>query len=153
MGKLFRKENGAFGLAAGAEIPCAAGECQQMLGMTFCATNARETSLEPPAGKELLNRAHDHRTQRPRLRLESLFVGADIAVKVSLKQLIESSPLGMPRTILPRGFGNNPERSMLLRTIMGLGCEQTRGGRLRPEAKHGGQQTSCGRQAAIDLIA
>ena len=50
--KLFGKENRAFGLTAGAEIPCAAGKCQQMLLAAFRAANARETSLKPPAGRQ-----------------------------------------------------------------------------------------------------
>jgi hypothetical protein len=36
-GEFFGKEDGAFGLTAGAEIPCPAAERQKMPLMTFCA--------------------------------------------------------------------------------------------------------------------
>jgi len=54
-GKFLCKQDGAFRLAAGAEIPRAARICQEMLFPAFGAANARETSLEPPTRKELLD--------------------------------------------------------------------------------------------------
>jgi hypothetical protein len=72
-GKFFAEQDGAFGLAARAEISGAAGE-------------SREAPLKPPTGEELLDRARDLRPQGPRSALESFFVGADVTVEVSLKQ-------------------------------------------------------------------
>ena len=60
--KLFGEQNGAFGLAAGAEISGATGKCQEMLLAAFCTANSGETALKPPTGQELLNRTHNHRT-------------------------------------------------------------------------------------------
>jgi len=70
---------------AGAEIPCPATERQKMLLVTFGAAYSGETSFKPSTGQEVVDRTHHHGAQRPRTRLEALFAGADIAVKVSLK--------------------------------------------------------------------
>ncbi len=43
--QLFSKEDGALRLATGTEIPRAAGECEQMLGLGLWATNPGEASL------------------------------------------------------------------------------------------------------------
>jgi hypothetical protein len=146
--KFFGKKDGALRLAAGAEIPCPARERQKMLLAAFVTANSGETSLKPPTGQEIFYRANDHRAQRPRLRLEALFVSPDVTVKVSFKQLIESRTLGMPGTVLGRGFRNNPARCILIYAKTCFGCLQTRGDRLKVE-EHG----SCGLRAAIDLIA
>ena len=114
--KFFCKEDGAFGLAAGAEIPCPTRVGQKMLLATFVTANSGEPTLKPPAGKELFDRTHHHRAQRPRARLEALFVSPDIAVKVSLKQLMESRAFGMPWTVLGRRFRNNPAAGKPVRT-------------------------------------
>jgi len=147
-GELFRKENGAFGL----EIPCAATERQKMLLVTFCAAYSGEPSLKPSTGQEVIDRTYHHGAQWPRSRLEALFVGADIAVKVSLKQLIKSRSFGMPGAILRRGFRNNAARSILLGATIGMDNERAKGDGRRVQS-HGGQQTSCGFRTATDLIA
>ena len=76
--KFFCKQKGAFGLTAGAEISGAARICRKMLLPTFGAADAREAPLKPPTRKEFLHRTHDHRAQRPGLRLEAFFVSADV---------------------------------------------------------------------------
>lgn len=75
-----------------------------------------------------------------------------VQLKVCLKQLIESRAFGMPWMILRRRFRNHPARNIFLRATIGLGSERTKDNRLRPE-EHDRQQTSCGFQAAKDLIA
>jgi hypothetical protein len=99
-GKFFCKQNGAFGLAAGAKIPCATRESQEMLLATIVTANAGEAPLEPSARKELIDRTDHHGAQRSRSGLETLFASANVTVKVRLEQLIERRPFGMPRTVL-----------------------------------------------------
>ena len=135
--EFFGKEGGALRLAAGAEIPCPARVRQKVLLAAFVAANAREASLEPSTGKKLLHRAHNHRTQRPRLRLKALFVSADIAVEVILKQLIKSGAFGMSRTIL-RWWFSNAAAGVLIREIIWLDWEGAKDDRLMPEG-HVGQ--------------
>jgi hypothetical protein len=119
---------------------------QEMLLPAFCTTNSGETSLNPPAGQEIFDRANNHRAQRSRARLEALFVSPDIAAKVSLKQLIEGRMFRMSRTVLRRRFRNNPALGILIYAKAFFGCLQTRDDRPKLEG-HGGQQ------AATDLIA
>ena len=123
-----------------------------MLLPAFRAANPGEASRKRSAGQEVFDRANGHRAQRSRSRLEALFVSPDVTVKVSLKQLIESRSFGMPGTVLRRRFRNSAAVGILIRAIIGIGCERAEDNRLRPE-EHVRQQTSCGFMAAIDLIA
>jgi hypothetical protein len=119
----------------------------------FVAANARKASFEPSAGKELFDRTRNHRAQRPRSRIEALFVSPNIPVKVRFKQLIKSRAFGMSRTVLRLGFSNKPARGILICIIIGLACKRAMDDRLRPEGVHGRQKTSCGLPAAMNLIA
>jgi len=56
-----------------------------VLGATLGAANPGETSLEAPAGHELLDGAHDDRPERAGARLEAFFVGPDVTVEVILE--------------------------------------------------------------------
>jgi len=69
-GEFFGKEQGAFGLATGTEIPGAARECQKVLRMALCAPNARTSGLKPSTAEELFYGTNHNRTQRTRARLE-----------------------------------------------------------------------------------
>jgi len=137
-GKFFGEEDGALGLTAGAEIPGAAGISQKMLLPAFWAANSSEAALKPATGQELLNGAHDRRTQGSGTGLEALFVSPDITVKVSLKQLVENGPFWMSWPVWGGGFRNNPAIRILIRTKACLGCMRTKDNRLKPEG-HGGQ--------------
>jgi hypothetical protein len=68
--------------------------------------NPRKTSFQAPAAEEVLHRAHHHRPQRSRAGLEAIFIGPDIAVEVSLEQLVEASALRMPGSVCRRPFCN-----------------------------------------------
>ena len=123
-----------------------------MLRMALRTANSRKTALKPPASQKLLNRAHNYRPQRSRAGLEAFFVGPDVTVKVSLKQLVKTSAFGMPRPVFGRRFRNDPCARILVRTETVLD-------RIRPGDDllvlegHGGQLTSRGLRAAIDLTA
>jgi hypothetical protein len=136
--KFFAKKDGALRLTAGAEIPCPTGKRQKMLLATFVTANSGETSLNPPAGQEIFDRANNHWAQRSRARLEALFVSPDIAVKVSLKKLIENRTFGMPRTVLGRRFRNYPALGILIYAKTWFGRLQTMDDRPKLEG-HGGQ--------------
>ena len=106
--KFFGKENGAFGLTAGAEIPGPARVRQKMFFAAFVTANSGKPALKPPAGKELFDRTRHHRAQRPRGPFKALFISPNIVVKVSFKKLIESRTFRMPWTVLGQRFRNNP---------------------------------------------
>ena len=103
-GELFGEEHGALGLAAGAEVPCAAGECEQMFRTALWTANPGKPPFQAAAGEEVLHRAHDHGPQRPGAGLEAIFIRPDIAVEVSLEQLVEAGALGMPGPVSSGGF-------------------------------------------------
>jgi hypothetical protein len=56
-----------------------------VFSVALWTTNAREASFEAAAGKELLHRPHHDGAQWSILRLEALFVSANIAVEMVLK--------------------------------------------------------------------
>jgi hypothetical protein len=60
------------------------------------------------------------------LRLEALFVSADIAVEVILKQMIKSGSFGMPWTLLRRRFRYNATAGTFICVLIGLGCERAK---------------------------
>jgi len=70
-----------------------------------------ETSLEPAAREELLDRFRHDATQRPRPGLKALLVGRDIAVEVLLEHLIKNLGLWMPRTVNGRRFASQNART------------------------------------------
>jgi hypothetical protein len=120
--------------------------------MALHTANSCETSLQPPAVKKRCHRAHNHRAQRSRAGLETFFISPDITVKVSFKQLIETGAFRMSRPIGSRRFRKDAAAGVLGRTEAGLGRTGSRTDRLEAEG-HGGQQTSHGLRAAIDLTA
>jgi hypothetical protein len=110
-----------------------------MLLAASLTSNPREATLKPSTRQEVFGGANDYRTQRPRSRLEALFVSADVTVKVRFEQLIKSSALGMSRMVLRRGFGNSAASSILIRRpVIWLECERPKDDRLMPEG-HGRQ--------------
>lgn len=133
--KLFAEQDGAFGLAAWAEISCSTRERQQMFLMTFRATDTCESSLKPSARQELFNGAYNYRTQGSGMRFEAFFIGPDIAVKMSFKQLIQCGSFGMSRMVLGRRFRNNTAFRNLIRIKACFGC--IKGNRLKPECHEG----------------
>jgi hypothetical protein len=120
-GELFGKEQGALGLATGAEIPGAASKRQKVLIAAFWATNPSKASFQPAAAKKRLHRAHYHRAQGSRAGLEAFLVGPDITVKVSLEQLVKTSALGVPWPVCGRRFLNDPSAGVFARTETGRG--------------------------------
>jgi hypothetical protein len=67
-------------------------------------------SFEAAAGKELLHRPHHDGAQRSVMGLEALFVSANIAVEVVLKQLVQGSFLRMTRPIRSRRIAHQKAR-------------------------------------------
>jgi hypothetical protein len=63
--KFFGKENGAFGLAAGAEIPCPARVRQKMFFAAFITANSGKAALKPATVKELFDSTRHYRAHRP----------------------------------------------------------------------------------------
>ncbi len=105
-GELFGEQHRAFGLAAGAEIPGAAAERQEMLRVTLRAANPGEAPLQPATTQEILYRTYHNRPQRARARFEAFFVTTDVIVEVLFKKLIKLRSFGMPGPVLRRRFGD-----------------------------------------------
>jgi hypothetical protein len=95
---------------------------------------------------------HYHRPQRSGAGLEALFIGADIAVKVILKEPVDSRPLRMPRSILSGRIRNEQARPRS-NTIVDFLPNATRQTGWARVPGHGWQQTSRGLRAAIGLTA
>ena len=114
--------------------------------------NSCETSLQPPAIKKRLHRPHNHRAHGSRAGLEAFLVRPHITVEVSFKQLIEPGTFGMPRPVSRRSLRKDAASWVLDQTEAGLGRIGPRTDRLLAEG-HGGQQTSRGLRAAVDLTA
>ena len=102
--ELFGKEDGALGLATGAEIPGAAGKGQKVFGMALRTPDAGETSLKPATGQELFYGTNYHRAQWSRAGFEAFFITSDVTVEVVFEKLVNGSLLGMSRPILRGGF-------------------------------------------------
>jgi hypothetical protein len=62
--ELLREERRALGLARGTEIPCLAGEREQMLAPTFRAAQARETPDQASTVEKRLHRWVDDTAER-----------------------------------------------------------------------------------------
>src|SRR6266540_6233948 len=81
-----------------------------MLSVAGGTADTSETSLEPAAREELLDRFRHDATQRPRAGLEALLVGCDILLEVLLERLVENGGFGMPRTVNGRRFASQNAR-------------------------------------------
>ena len=75
-----------------------------MFRTALWTANPGKTPFQAAAGEEVLHRAHDHGPQRPGAGLEAIFIRPDIAVEVSLEQLVEAGALGMPGPLSSGGF-------------------------------------------------
>jgi hypothetical protein len=114
--------------------------------MALWTADARETSLKPSAGQKILNRSHHDGAQGSGTRFEAFLLGAQIAVEVVLKKLVESGSLRMPGPVLCRRFGDKAAGGILGREE-GLGDAATGEDRLADTA-HGGLTSPGGRFAA-----
>jgi len=152
-GEFFGEEDRAFGLATGAEIPRAAGECQKVLRMTFWAPNPGKAALKPATTQKLLYGTNHNRPQWSRARLEAFFVTADVTVEVVFKELIKLRLFGMPGPVLRRRFGDKAAAGILARNeVRG---DAAAGEDRQPDAGHGGLTSPDGRFGAAhrDLTA